>query len=100
MGIETLWSPDGVVFANLESVIDFDGGLGGKDFHELVNRGTPLAAAVMASAGVDVVSLSNNHILEHGPEVLRSTQKSLSEHSISYVGAGKNRTFATWSNLK
>jgi poly-gamma-glutamate synthesis protein (capsule biosynthesis protein) len=91
-GIKSLWSPDDVVFANLESVIDFDGNFGGRDFDELINRGAPSAAAVLESAGVDVVSLSNNHILEHGPEALLSTQKLLSDRSINFVGAGSSRT--------
>lgn len=38
----------------------------------------------------DLLSLANNHILDHGIEGLRSTLETLKKHGIAYVGAGLN----------
>lgn len=45
-------------------------------------------AAVLNDAGVDLVCLANNHILDHGAEGLENTVRILDEHNISHVGAG------------
>ena len=42
------------------------------------------------SAGFDVVSLSNNHTLDWGPEVLADTLAQMREAALPYVGAGNN----------
>ncbi len=55
----------------------------------------PLAAAdSLAQAGVDVVSLANNHALDYGPTGLADTMQLLSDRQIAYVGAGMNQTVA------
>lgn len=41
-------------------------------------------------AGIDVVGLANNHILDHGQEGLESTIEALRAADIEYVGAGKS----------
>lgn len=54
--------------------------------------GAPLQAVdTLVSAGVDMVSLANNHILDYGVEGLRDTLEQLGRHGIHYTGAGKNR---------
>lgn len=40
--------------------------------------------------GVDLLTLANNHILDHGANGLDSTIRLLSENNISFLGAGKN----------
>ena len=40
--------------------------------------------------GVDLVTLANNHIMDQDTTGLKSTIKALSDHGISYVGAGNN----------
>lgn len=53
--------------------------------------GAPLEAAdTLASAGVDVVSLANNHILDYGVEGLNDTLEQLDRNGIHYAGAGQN----------
>lgn len=42
------------------------------------------------SAGIDILSLANNHILDHGPEGLRTTVETCREARIATVGAGEN----------
>lgn len=41
-------------------------------------------------AGIDVVNIANNHIMDHGPTGLRNTLRVCSEARISTVGAGEN----------
>jgi len=48
----------------------------------------------LALAGVDVVSLANNHALDFGFEALADTQQLLAERSIAFAGAGPNEAAA------
>ena len=54
-------------------------------------RGSPGWAAVMGSAGIDLVSLANNHLMDYGSSGLFSTIDALARAGIRYVGAGRNR---------
>jgi poly-gamma-glutamate capsule biosynthesis protein CapA/YwtB (metallophosphatase superfamily) len=51
-------------------------------------RSTAGTAAALADAGVDVVSLPNNHTLDYGVSGLHQTIKALYEAGIAYGGAG------------
>ena len=50
------------------------------------------------NAGIDVVSLSNNHSMDFGSDALFETMDVLSHHGIAYVGAGMNETAARRSS--
>ena len=53
--------------------------------------GAPLQAVdTLLSAGVDLASLANNHILDFEAEGLRDTLKQLDLHGIHHAGAGEN----------
>lgn len=64
------------------------------------NRGTPEAgkeytycvpperAKIFKDMGVDIVSISNNHILDYGQDALIDTFSTLDEYGIDYVGGG------------
>jgi len=53
--------------------------------------GAPLAAVeALVDAGVDLVSLANNHTLDHGVEGLRETVRLLRGRGIGFAGAGEN----------
>lgn len=66
------------------------------------NRGTPEAgkeytycvpperAKIFNDMGVDIVSISNNHILDYGQDALVDTFSTLDEYGIDYIGAGKD----------
>jgi poly-gamma-glutamate capsule biosynthesis protein CapA/YwtB (metallophosphatase superfamily) len=41
-------------------------------------------------AGIDVVSLANNHTMDWGPEALLDTMSRLKKMGLPYVGVGKN----------
>ena len=48
----------------------------------------PQAAQSLAAAGVDMVSLANNHMLDFGMRGLLDTLEHLRAHGIAYAGAG------------
>lgn len=49
----------------------------------------------MKEIGVDLFTIANNHILDHGTKGLYSTMDVLTQNGIRYVGAGKNRNKAS-----
>lgn len=54
----------------------------------------PLSLAGLRLAGVDAVSLANNHITNQGRRGIADTQKLLTENNISFAGAGLNEAEA------
>jgi hypothetical protein len=70
-----------------------------------MNQGTPVSgkctlrgctgwADVIKGAGISLVSLANNHMMDYGEEGLSSTLEALERVGLHYVGAGKNYTDA------
>ena len=53
-------------------------------------RADPTSAAVLAGAGVGLVSLANNHTLDFGMPGLRDTMSALDAAGVAYCGAGLN----------
>lgn len=51
-------------------------------------RGTPSAVGVLHRLGVDAVTLANNHILDHGVQGWKATQRLLDQVGIQHFGAG------------
>lgn len=60
----------------------------------IVFRGSPANAAGLSFAGIDVVTLANNHIVDYGLAGLQETQNTLRQRSIAFSGAGGNSTEA------
>lgn len=58
-------------------------------------RADPRAIETLTSAGVDLVSLANNHALDADPEGLRDTIATLGDHGIAHVGAGEDLRLAS-----
>ncbi|MGB7053936.1 MAG: CapA family protein [bacterium] len=56
----------------------------------IIFRGSPENVAGLTYAGIDVVSLANNHIIDYGLEGMRQTQAVLDSTNILYSGAGAN----------
>lgn len=86
--LEPLTRNADLVLANLECVLTartetFAGAP--KAFYFLAD---PAAGKVLASAGVDFVSLANNHTLDAGPEGLADTLAELDRLGIASAGAG------------
>lgn len=81
-----------IAFVNLECCIASVGTpVSGKEF---CFRGPADSAAGLRWAGVDVVSLANNHTKDYGAEALRETLTHLDENAIAWCGAGENATGA------
>lgn len=50
----------------------------------------PKNVSILQTMGVDMVTLGNNHIYDHGPEGLTDTLATLDAAGIPHVGAGEN----------
>jgi poly-gamma-glutamate synthesis protein (capsule biosynthesis protein) len=81
-----------LVVANLECVISR---LGEPWPTKLIHLRTPLAAAdSLAVAGVDVVSVANNHALDFGAEAFTDALGRLDNHGVTYAGGGPDAAAA------
>jgi poly-gamma-glutamate synthesis protein (capsule biosynthesis protein) len=81
-----------VRFVNLESQLSDQPG--GRTVHAnnyLVFTGPGSGARTLANAGIDVVSLANNHAWDFGKSALFQTIDHLSEERIRFTGASKTR---------
>lgn len=76
---------------NLETPLSGRGSPADKTF---VFRGPPAMAADLAEAGVDIVSLANNHALDYGVDALADTLDHLAAAGVGAVGAGGDATAA------
>ncbi|MEX2588204.1 MAG: CapA family protein [Actinomycetota bacterium] len=82
-----------IAFANFESTASVRGSPAPKAY---TFRSDPASLDPMARAGVDVVSVANNHALDYGPEALMDTVSNLRRVGIQPVGGGANEVEA-WS---
>lgn len=57
-------------------------------------RAPPLAAELLAHAGVDCVTLANNHALDYGADALLDTLEHLRAAGVAFVGAGPDEAAA------
>lgn len=89
--VEPLAAAD-ITFANLEMALTDRGTAQPKDF---VFRAPPVAADGLTEAGIDVVSLANNHALDFGVEGLDDTRSALAERGVVFAGAGDDVAAAT-----
>ena len=89
--VEPSLSSADVAIVNLEMAITERGEPYDKEF---VFRAPGSAALTLAGAGIDVVSLANNHILDFGSEGLEDTISVLDEVGILRPGAGANNAEA------
>ena len=86
-GIEPPLADADLAIVNLETAISSRGRAQVKDF---TFRSAPSFADVIARAGVDVVSLANNHSLDFGLDALDDTVDNLGRVRVAHVGAGRN----------
>ena len=86
--VSHLFSSANIGFVNLECCISTGGTpVPGKEY---CFRGPPDAVGGMARAGIDVVSLANNHSKDYGTGALLDTFTYLEESGVRWCGAGKN----------
>jgi poly-gamma-glutamate capsule biosynthesis protein CapA/YwtB (metallophosphatase superfamily) len=87
-GIAPVLKKGDVAWTNLESPLTTLGSPWvGKD---VTFQGTPLLAPALGKAGIDVVTMGNNHALDYGAAALVDTIKRVEKGGVEVVGAGKN----------
>lgn len=86
-----LFASADVRFVNLESQLSDQGGETQHPRQPLVFTGPPVGADVLARAGIDVVSLANNHMWDYGKPALFETFGHLERVGVAYAGAGRTR---------
>lgn len=73
-----------ITFANSEQMF----ATGGHPDSHHATFSHPRNIAALTDAGIDVVSLANNHTMDWGPDVLLESMKRLDDAGILHVGAG------------
>ncbi len=76
-----------IAFANLETPVSVRGKAAEKTF---AFRSKPEALGGLGYAGIDGVSLANNHILDYGQAAMLDTLTHLDRYKIGHTGAGSN----------
>jgi hypothetical protein len=90
----TLSAPD-LTLVNLETAVATRGKPETKSY---VFNADPKAAAAIKAAGIDAVTLANNHSMDYGREGLADTIANLKKGGVPSFGAGANaaEAFAPW----
>lgn len=103
--VATILKNSDITFANLESpltdennkavwdytkILDKPIEIDGKVFSSVYCKSIPEAVKGLTYAGIDIVSIANNHIMDYGATGLLDTIKALSESNIKFIGAGKH----------
>lgn len=86
--VKDLFLQDDLTVLNLETPVT-EGGTPEEE-KTYVFKSPPEALPEMVRAGVEVVNLANNHILDQGVEGLSDTLGHLSKAGVLHVGAGQN----------
>jgi poly-gamma-glutamate synthesis protein (capsule biosynthesis protein) len=74
-----------ILFGNLESILS-NKGLKVNNYKSIQMRGSPEQINGLANAGFKVLSLANNHSLQHGEEPFLDTLSLLKKNGIEYCG--------------
>ena len=87
-----------VAMVNLESAITERGTLEPKELERPADRfyyrTSAAALDFLADAGVDVVTMANNHAADYGPQGLADTLRATRTGPVAVVGVGRDRTAA------
>jgi len=91
-----------LVLCNIESALS-DIGRNDKSVRSLHMRGRPSTARWLKEWGINMATVANNHILEHGLDAAEDTVRVLQENNIMVVGTDTNRRFTglpDWTDIK
>jgi poly-gamma-glutamate capsule biosynthesis protein CapA/YwtB (metallophosphatase superfamily) len=91
-GVADLLREADLTFGNLESPIS-SLGMAAKG-KEVVFRAGLESINGIKNAGIDVLSLANNHAMDYGPAALAETMDVLAHSGVAYTGAGANSAAA------
>lgn len=82
-----------LTFANLEGALSDQGlPVPGKG---IWLRAAPASVESLQMAGIDIVSLANNHAMDYGERALQQTMALLNSSKIAYIGAGDDQQTAS-----
>lgn len=84
--VNAIFKETDFVVGNLECAISDRGSP--EQNKEFVFRAAPYTAKIIADAGIDAVSLANNHVLDFGLDALNDTFEHLESNDVKYAGAG------------
>lgn len=88
--VSDIFKQGDIIFGNLECVLsNLD--INYKSIKSVQFRGSENCIHSLVDAGFNVISLANNHILEHGLSSLKRTQNLLSKNGIHAVGVSENK---------
>jgi len=80
-----------IAMTNLECVIATQGSFWDKQENKpFYYRAPPIMLDVLTEAGIDVVSTSNNHAMDFGPDALLEERELLEMANIAAIGSGRN----------
>jgi poly-gamma-glutamate capsule biosynthesis protein CapA/YwtB (metallophosphatase superfamily) len=83
-----------ITIANLECPLSDRGtAVKGKPAH-LIFKGPPVAIESLTAAGIDIVALANNHMMDYGAPAMEDTLGTLDKAGIMHAGGGMNRADA------
>ena len=85
---DTLTGAD-ITFVNLESQLADLGGETQSPTNEFRFAGPPAGGMSLANAGIDIVSVANNHMWDYGQDRLFETLSYLESAGVAYVGASR-----------
>lgn len=88
------WSDSDVVIGNLETVAS-DVGLKPGKLSSFEMRGAPAALATLKEAGFNVLTVANNHALQHGEDAFNDTLANLEKVGIQSIGVDDGATKKT-----
>ncbi len=77
-----------IVFGNLETVLPNNAD--STELFDMEMKGESRYAAELAKVGFNVMSVANNHAMQHGPDAFNDTVSILKENNISPIGVNEN----------
>lgn len=86
--VSQLLNEDDITIGNLEMCVSCNGQTNKSDGYGF--RGEPNSLEGLSNAGIDVVSLANNHSLDYGKGAMEDTINNLADYDILSLGAGDN----------
>ncbi len=86
-GLAALFGTADYRFVNLESQLSEQGGVTQDPLQRLKFTGPPGGGHTLARAGVELVSLANNHMWDYGKRAFFETLENLERAGVRYVGA-------------
>jgi len=88
-----------ILFGNLETVLPQENG--GKRLHDIEMKGKSEYAAELSKIGFNVMSVANNHAMQHGQKAFDETITALKNNNIEPIGindTGKSNCFSFEKN--